>query len=140
MYYLLEPEVAGGFGDNTVIDTTTHPPNVKHLHYELDGWLGDDLLETFPCYIVTVRLRNVISEVAKSGFSFADVEASKSKQFQEIFPERTLPAFQWLKISGQAGLDDLGISDDYRLVVSEKVLAAMQENGNLKHCDITGYA
>lgn len=138
-YYLLEPEVAGGFGNNAVIDTTTHPPNVKHLHYELDGWLGDDLLETFPCYIVTDRLRQAISEVAKRGFSFADVEISKSEQFRQFYRDRELPAFSWLKVSGQAGVDDLGISANHCLVVSERVLAAMQKNGNLKSCDIMEY-
>lgn len=51
-----------------------------------------------------------------------------------------LPAFLWLKVSGQAGVDDLGISDDHRLVVSEKLLKVVQEDGNLEHCDVMEYA
>ena len=57
MFHTLEPEVAGGFGEQTILDNSTHPPDVKWLHYVLDGWLGDDILESFPCYIVTERLR-----------------------------------------------------------------------------------
>lgn len=52
-YYVVEPEVAGGFGINTVFTRTEGKPMVVHkLHYEFDGWLGDSLLETTPCYIV----------------------------------------------------------------------------------------
>ena len=45
MYYILEPEVAGGFGENVVYDPATR--HVEHLHYQFDGWLGDDLLDRF---------------------------------------------------------------------------------------------
>jgi len=50
-YYTLSPEVAGGIGRNTVMMRTQHPPIVSHLHYELDGWLGDDLLEALPGFV-----------------------------------------------------------------------------------------
>jgi hypothetical protein len=100
MYFSLEPEVAGSLGKNTVIDTEVHPPSVKHLHYELDGWLGDDLLESFPCYIATDRFRCAILDVAGTGYSFAEVEISISDQFHELYPSRELPVFWWLKISG----------------------------------------
>lgn len=54
-FYVLEPEVAGGWGgDGTVVDREFHPPIVSRLVYEFDGWLGDDLVTTFPpVYIVT---------------------------------------------------------------------------------------
>lgn len=52
-FYILDPEVAGGLGTQTEIDSSVHPPLVKRLHYELDAWMGDDLVQTFPCYLVT---------------------------------------------------------------------------------------
>ena len=52
-YYILEPEVAGGFGENTIMDPTSRPPRVTRFHYEFDGWLGDELLETVACFIAT---------------------------------------------------------------------------------------
>lgn len=139
MYYSLEPEVAGGFGENSVLDTNTHPPDVKHLHYEFDGWLGDDLVESFPCYLVSERLKKVISEVATSGFSFAEVEVSTSEEFHDMCDDQELPEFSWLKVFGQPGVDDFGMSSENCLVVSERVLKGMQEGGNLENCDITEY-
>ena len=60
MYKYIEPEVAGGLGNETIIDKNYHPPIVKKLHYEFNGWLGDDILESFPCFIVSERLKNEI--------------------------------------------------------------------------------
>lgn len=47
MYKLIEPEVAGSLGKETELDSSVFPPHVKKLHYEFDGWLGDDILESF---------------------------------------------------------------------------------------------
>ena len=43
-YYHLEPEVAGGIGERTVLDRSGPRLRATSLHYEFDGWLGDDLL------------------------------------------------------------------------------------------------
>ena len=51
-YVYIEPEVAGGLGDHTVMDRSVHPPIVSKLHYQMEGWLGDALLESFPVFIV----------------------------------------------------------------------------------------
>jgi len=55
-YFKVEPEIAGDFGDNTVLDTSTHPPKVHKLHYEIETWLGDPILETFLCFVTTDEL------------------------------------------------------------------------------------
>ena len=139
MHYILEPEVAGGFGNNVILDATKHPPDVSHLHYELDGWLGDDLLECFPCYIVTERLMLAICDNTENGYVFADVEISTSEVFKEIYLTKEIPKFHWLKVTGRAGSDDFGISSKSCLVVSEKVLGVMRNAGNLNHCEISTY-
>ena len=39
-FYYLEPEVSGGIGDSTILDTSVHPPIVSALEYEFEDWLG----------------------------------------------------------------------------------------------------
>src|SRR5437870_3724604 len=63
-FYYVEPEVAGRLGPNSVLDTTVHPPVVSRLEYEFSDWLGDGIVETFPCYIVTEDLAGKISDAA----------------------------------------------------------------------------
>jgi hypothetical protein len=126
MYFYIEPEVSGGLGGNTVADTTVHPPVVSKLNYLFDGWLGDDLLELFPCYVVSERLKSEIMNSELLGFEIDGLEVTKSDQFDELYPGKELPEFYWLKITGQAGKDDFGIASDHRLVVSDKALDALR--------------
>ena len=134
-FVVLEPEVAGGLGPYTVMDSSVHPPDVSDLHYEFEGWLGDDLLESFPCFIVTDRCRDALARAGFKGCSFASVTVTRSGRFVELYPGRELPRFHWLKVTGTAGEDDFGIANDHRLVVSERVLRALKslEIGN---CDL----
>ena len=68
--YVLGPEVAGGWGVETVADTTRHPPVVYKLHYEFQGWLGDDVVETFPAILVTRRLADAFEQERLTGADF----------------------------------------------------------------------
>lgn len=126
MYFHIQPDVAGNsFGDNSIIDVTVHPPVVTRLHYVFDGWSGDDLVESFPCFLVTKWLAKELENEGLSGFSLDDVEVSKSETFLELYPDVVLPKFFWLKISGAAGIDDFGfVSGTGKgcLVVSKKAL------------------
>jgi len=138
MYHVLEPEVAGGLGPRTVMGASTHPPVVSKLHYQLDGWLGDELLESFPCFVVTENMRTLIETCEPTGCSFDVVELSVSEQFMELYGNRIIPNFWWLKINGKAGHDDFGISNQNELVVSERVVRIMRE-AQLDNCDIDEY-
>jgi hypothetical protein len=128
-YSYIEPEVAGGLGKRTVMDTSVHPPIVSKLHYEMDGWLGDALLETFPSFIVTEELKEALAQLGASGMSFDDAEVTTSGEFRDLHPGRALPKFVWLKVQGAVGVDDLALADDGRLVVSARVLSVLQKHG-----------
>jgi hypothetical protein len=135
-YYVLDPEVAGELGNNTVMDVSVHPPLVSKLHYELDAWLGDDLIQSFPCYLATEHLKKHIENASLAGVAFARVEFALSDNFKELHPSKAVPDFVWLKIFGQAGKDDFGLEADGRLVVSERALNVIK-NLSLKHCKIS---
>ncbi len=99
-YYILEPEVAGGFGPNAILDDPSgHPPRVREFHYEFSGWLLDPLLETTGCFIVTESLKQKIEALQLTGMAFGQVEVSKSREFEDVYPDRELPSFAWLKIN-----------------------------------------
>ncbi len=100
IYRFIEPEVAGDLGPRTVLDKSTQPPIVLKLHYELNAWLGDDLLTSHPCFIVTGRLRTALQKDGGTGFHFDDVEVSTTETFDELYPGRKLPVFYWMKIDG----------------------------------------
>jgi len=84
--------------------------------------LGDDLIESFPCFIVSENLKNKIDQRKLTGFKFDDAEITKLYTFSELHAKRTLSKFYWLKITGKAGQHDFGIASDFRLVVSSDAL------------------
>ena len=129
-YYVVEPEVAGGWGENTEVTRIPgQPVIVNKLHYDFDGWLGDELLESTPCYIVTERLADELKRLRLEGVEFDDVEVTKSEQFEEIYPGRELPKFKRLKVRGLPGKHDFGVTADLMLVVSEKAMEALKNFG-----------
>jgi hypothetical protein len=137
-YYTVEPEAAGGWGENTVLaDGTVHPPRVSRLHYRFDGWLGDVVLESFPCYIVTEEARRNIEDIRATGVRFDQVETTTSEEFDKTHPGLRLPRFLWMKIDGQAGKDDFGVAPapDFRLVVSQRILDVLNHLG-IAHASI----
>jgi hypothetical protein len=128
-FHIIEPEVAGGLGEGTVMSRATHPPVVTKLHYKFDGWLGDVLLETFPCFIITEETAKKLQALAATGAAYADVQVTKSEEFEDMYPNRVLPAFVWLQVTGKAGTDDFGLAEDFRLVVSDRVLELFKGSG-----------
>ncbi|KWS66125.1 MULTISPECIES: hypothetical protein [Pseudomonas syringae group] len=135
-YYHIEPEVAGSLGDQTVIDTESWPPKVSRLEFQFDGWLGDELLEMFPCFICTTALAGALSAGKLSGVAFESVVISRSENFLELYPDTALPEFYWLQVIGRAETDDFGVAENNRLVVSHTALTILK-NFNVNYAEIS---
>jgi hypothetical protein len=125
--WVLSPEVAGELGENTIMNTSVHPPEVSHFHHRFEGWLGDELLEVFPCFLVSSALAKALEEARLAGFSLDDVEVSTSPEFQELYPGRPLPEFRWLKITGKDRDADFWLTPDFRLEVSSRTLKVLRK-------------
>lgn len=129
MFYHLEPEVAGGIGPNSQLHREDGRLVVTNLNYEFDGWLGDALLETTPCFIVTDDARQMIEHANLTGISFSDVEVTKSGLFTDLHGDMVLPRFWWMIITGKPKVDDFGMATDLRLVSSDRALAILRKAG-----------
>lgn len=128
-FFYVEPEVAGGLGENTVLDRSTHPPVVIRLHYYFGGRPKGVLLETFPCFIVTEAARQALQKSGATGARFDTVEVTRSPVFDELHPGAQLPPFVWLRPEGEPGRDDIATTEDGRLVVSARVLELLWKLG-----------
>lgn len=97
--YFLEPEVSGGHGENTIYGTEEEiategiSKKVKYLHYEFEGWLGDDLLESTPAFIVSSRLATELENSDFIDYKLEECLITKSDMFIEMYPEKELPEF-----------------------------------------------
>lgn len=126
-YWRISFEVAGELAEGTEMDTSVHPPRVIRLHHRFEGWLGDDIIECFPCYLVTEGVAKILKESGLSGFELDDVEISKSPEFDEMYPGRQLPRFRWLKITAtQPKEADFRLTQDDHLELSDAALALLR--------------
>jgi hypothetical protein len=135
-YFALEPEVAGEIGPDSEVDYSVFPPNVTKLSYRFHGWLGDDIIESFPCYLVTERLKAQLEIASLTGYRFDSAEISTSSLFHDLYSDRALPNFVWLIPTGVAGVDDFGLSATHQLIISDQALEHLTRF-QLDHCDIT---
>jgi hypothetical protein len=70
--FVLEPMVGGELGRRTKLDTSTHPPVASRVEYLLDDPDSDDLIESFPVFLVSVELAPRLDSL--TGFALADAE------------------------------------------------------------------
>ena len=136
--FVLEPEVAGGFGPATIGDLRARPPRLEKFNYEFETWPCDPLLEAVSAFIITDRLKDRLIEAHASGVRFGDVEVTKTGIYLDMYGDRPLPSFSWLQITGRAGTDDFGLSSSGLLVVSERIMNLLNAFG-LKYCDVSEY-
>ena len=136
--YIISPEVAGQLGDNTVLNHQTKPPIVEKLHYAFDDWLGDDIIESFPCFICTERLALAMKQNNLSGYYIDVCEISKSQLFNDLNEDGLdLPVFHWFKVIGTEQ-EDFFLIPNSRLIISQKALDILRQF-NINHCDIKEY-
>jgi len=136
--YLIKPEVPGGLGENSILDHSTQPFIVNKLHYQFDDWLGDDIIESYPCYLCSENLSKAFQENKLTGFTLQNCEISKSELFMDLNPDdRELPMFYWLKINGN-NQEDFFMSSERVLAISQRTLNILQQF-NINYCDIEEY-
>ena len=128
-YYQVEPEVAGGIGEHSLIDRSSGKMVVRKLHYVFDDWGSDVLVESCPCFIVTESAKKKLQSIGATGIRFDKVEVTTSELFQELVPDLKLPKFVWLQIEGIPGQDDFGIGKAPGLVISERALEVLKGLG-----------
>lgn len=98
--YFLEPEVSGGHGEHTIygteedIATEGISGKVKYLHYEFEGWLGDDLLESTPAFIVSSKLETELKNSEFKDYKLEKCLITTSDEFKEMYPNKELPKFR----------------------------------------------
>lgn len=137
-FYILEPEAPGDIGWETTGDLVARPPKIDHLEFEFIVWPKDCLIETTCIYLARGDLVQSLVSLGVKGASFASVDISTAGIFDDMYGDAVLPRFWWMKIDGRCGVDDFGMSQNHRLVVSERVFSLLRLLG-INHCEWLNY-
>jgi hypothetical protein len=134
-YYQIKPDVPGYLMNAKW--TLENYSNILSVHYILECFPNDDLFKSRKIYIVKEHLANALNNSGMTGFELKACNVSKGEQFEIASPDsKSLPKFSWLYINGTAQLDDFGIADNLKLVVSECALKLL-EGFVLENAEIT---
>lgn len=150
--YFLEPEVSGGHGEQTIYGTDEKVAKegvsgkIKFLHYEFEGWLGDDLLESTPAFIISSYLENELRKSSIKDFKLEKCLITISDTFIEQYPNKEIPAFTRFIPLGTVELEGTSFKNwsghhfcltaKGELVVTQQAFNLL-EKFSMSHCDRT---
>lgn len=150
--FFLEPEVSGSHGEQTIYGSEVDVAKegisgkIKFLHYEFEGWLGDDLLESTPAFIISSNLEDELKKSEFKDYKLEKCLITKSDVFKELYPNKELPSFSRFIPLGTVELEgenynnwsghDFCLSSKGELVLTEKALDFLNKF-SIRHCDIT---
>ena len=136
-HYVVEPEVAGGWGKNTLQAATGKGTAAKaSLRVRRMAWRRT--LGKYALFHSFGAIAREIGGAELTGVRFDEVEVTVSQEFMQLYPSRQLPKFVWLKVQGTPGGDDFGTAQDLRLVVSERALEVLRRVG-IAHAAVTPF-
>lgn len=105
-YFIIEPEVAGGLGEKTkIVYAEGKIKDITHLDYEFQGWQGDDILATHPCFIISESLSETIKHSSLKGYKLEDMDVSFSDEFKEFCKVNNIP--QFIRIIPTESIDEI---------------------------------
>lgn len=130
-YFELNTEASGNFGESVEFagPRQERPPKVTKMAYDFESWPEDAINGWMSHYIITKELGQALHSAhpALTGFSIGEVEITTESQFDELYGDRELPDFVWLKVEGKAGKDDFGLSSNNSMVASERALEIIKK-------------
>ena len=134
MPFALEPHVAGQLGAGTALDATVHPPVVRSVEYVLDAPTSQDILESFPVYLVSNDIAAQLARASLRGFVLRDARITVSREYLDEFGNAQHKDYQWLYPTPDLAAD-CWIDDQLRLCVSGAMMDVLA-TGTLDACTI----
>lgn len=128
-FFIVEPSVDGEI--DSVSDFRLKPQaaqrEAENLEYSIDVWSGNDVITSTPFFLVTPRFAGKTIESKLTGATFTHVVIKKADQFDgwEANKGASLPELLWMRVIGQPGHDDIGLTPQGSLVVSEKCMIVL---------------
>jgi hypothetical protein len=132
---VLEPLIAGELGDDTVLDTGSHPPLVRSVEFVLDAPTDEDLIESFPVFLVSEELGSALAAAKLNGFRLDDADVRPSSEYLAVFGEVPHKRYRWLRMIS-SGASDCWLDDQYRLCVSDRMYSLISRH-RIEGCDVT---
>ena len=124
-HWVVVPEEPGFVGDCTVVDTATSPPTIERAHFVFTRHPTDGLIGAGPLVLVDRETAEALEDNVFGEVSLhpADLDTDPASGLLQV------PGFVWCQVHGQAGMLDIGLAEDGRLVMSGQALLVFHSFG-----------
>jgi hypothetical protein len=133
--FILEPLVAGELGAETVLDPGTHPPLVRSVEFMLDSPTEEDLVESFPVFLVSEELGDSLTAAGLVGFHLDHAGVHPSTEYVAAYGDVPHKAYRWLRLIWSSP-SDCWLDEEYRLCVSDRMYSVIARH-RMEGCQVT---
>lgn len=127
-FYALYPDIPGELGSRTRYSSDKELREIIRPQCKFLDWGEDDLVK-IGCYLASEKLKQAIEIQKCSGCRFGEVDTVRTGAAALYVNNKMehFPSWTWLQPVGQAGVEDFGIDEERRLVVSQNVLNILRQ-------------
>jgi hypothetical protein len=130
MYYKISPIVPGDMANDADVDTSLVPPVVRNASVIFKSSSLCDLMEIYPFYIVSDRLRDMIAKQSFSGVSWSKLTVKKDGL--------VVNGYSNMIITGGYDSDDFALGSNNLMIVNNRVLKEIKKF-DIGECEISEY-
>ena len=126
MPFRLDPQVAGELGGGTVLDSSTHPPKVTQVDFILDQPDADELIQSFPVFLVSEHLGARLQAASLTGFTLTGASVRPSENYLAAYGNTPHRRYKWMQVTGVAGQADCWLGETLQLCVSDPMMVSLR--------------
>ena len=108
------------------------------MQYVLDYPTTEDLLESFPAYIVSEALAERMTAARLRGFALDDAEVRPGENYVALYGNVPHKRYRWLRVTSSSP-SDCWLDSEYRLCVSDRMYDVISQH-RIDGCDVTKIA
>lgn len=130
-YFKIEPPANGELGENAIVDFTCRPAVIHRAQFCIFYRPESDIILASSFFLITHKLKVLITEAGLTGVAFKTCEILKSVQYDELSaPDLELPELVIMEPAGISRKDDVSYLSGTKFLASERFLTLLEKQSS----------
>jgi hypothetical protein len=130
IYYNVEPVADAEIENSSLIDFGLKPRKIIRLKVFLFSYPESDLIQAYPAFLVSAKLKKSIEEANLTGGIFLPCSVIKSDQYDELSEFTELPEMWCLEPVGKVG-DDFIFHSGTQITASKRFMDILARHSSI---------
>ena len=125
-YYIVTPAAEAETGEEAIFSSKDNPRKIIFLHVYLVTYPESELIQAYPAFIVTKKLRSAMESTGISGAKFLPCKVSKDPQYDDYSNTPDLPEMFGLEPFGVEDIDDIVFYSGTKIKASDRFVRLLK--------------